>query len=151
MNRQSHHYGWMLGFSVCPWHKTAEHTSGCQNQKLRQSWFTSLTAKEWCIKSLPHLLRLSTKSSISKLWNVWDRGLIIWSQNCSLTSGSCTMTTCPCTQYSPGVFGGKIDHRIPLTYQVLLHVTPFSVIKNHFKGSHFDTAEGRHQKVMMAF
>lgn len=39
----------------------------------RQSSFTSLTAEEWCNGSMPCLLRLSTKSSLSKFWNVRDR------------------------------------------------------------------------------
>jgi hypothetical protein len=49
----------------------------CQNQKTRVCSFVSLTAKGNCAKTLPHIVRWSTKSFISKFCNIWDSESIV--------------------------------------------------------------------------
>jgi hypothetical protein len=77
------------------------------------------------------------QSSISKLWNVWDRvslfeaRIALWQVDPAPWQPALIHST-----LRQRVFGGKIDHRIPLTHQVLLHVTPFSLLSRIISRDH---------------
>lgn len=87
---------------------------------------------------MPCLLRHSTKSSISKFWNVWDRfhhlkpQLPSWQADPALWQPALIQST-----LHHRVFGGKIDHMTPVTHQVLLCATSsFSLISRIISRDH---------------
>lgn len=70
----------------------------CQNQKSRLCSFVSLNVKGKCAKTLPHIVRWSTKSLISKFWDIWEW---IHCEAKIVPQQVDTMTVCPHLEHFP--------------------------------------------------
>jgi hypothetical protein len=158
-SQQSHYCRRKFFFSAWPWDKAAEHameifrlTPPQESVDVKVKSQDSVDSFIWlqrdsATKCLSHLVRLPTRSSVSKFWNDWDSGFVVWGQNCSSTSESCTMTRRPHTHraFRQGIFGGKIYcgpgtlRRLNRSGSVCL--LPLSYHEESQEGSHFEIAE----------
>lgn len=125
-----------------------------QYHKKWKYWFVSYITKEQSPNSLSHLVKLSTRSFISKFQKVWDSRFVIWKQalpqqvdpapwQCSLT------TVLSVTEFLSRKSIMVLEHPAYLSNLAPCDFFTFSSMGNHLKGSHFESVE-EIQKVMMA-